>query len=117
MASHSDPAHAHHHHGTTRADARVFSHSLPAGRLGSIIDHVRLFCAEEVELWKKITMIGSVAVCGVLLNWMAGEHHHMHKPPPYPYLKIRNKPLPWGDGTKDLLDVRDSYVDDHDDHH
>ena len=90
---------------------------MPAGRVGSIIDHVRLFCAEEVELWKKITMIGSVAVCGVLLNWMAGEHHHMHKPPPYPYLKIRNKPLPWGDGTKDLLDVRDSYVDDHDDHH
>jgi len=25
--------------------------------------------------------------------------------------------LPWGDGTKDLLDVRDTYVDDHDDHH
>ena len=70
MASHSDPAHAHHHHGTY--DTRV----------GSNIDHVRLFCAEEVELWKKITMIGSVAVCGVLLNWMAGEHHHMHKPPP-----------------------------------
>ena len=28
----------------------------------------------------------------------------------------RNKPLPWGDGTKDLLDVRGTYVDDHDDH-
>ena len=41
----------------------------------------------------------------------------MHKPPEYPYLKIRNKPLPWGDGTKDLLDVRHEYVDDHDEHH
>ncbi len=41
------------------------------------------------------------------------EHEHMHKPPEYPYLRIRNKPLPWGDGTKDLLDVRHEYVDDH----
>ena len=38
------------------------------------------------------------------------DHVHMHEPPPYPYLKIRNKPLPWGDGTKDLLDVRDTYI-------
>jgi hypothetical protein len=40
----------------------------------------------------------------------------MHTPPAYPYLRIRNKPLPWGDGTKDLLDVRHEYVSD-DDHH
>jgi hypothetical protein len=39
----------------------------------------------------------------------------MHTPPPYPFLRIRNKPLPWGDGSKDLLDTRDQYVDD-DDH-
>ena len=43
------------------------------------------------------------------------EHIHMHEPPPYPYLKIRNKPLPWGDGSKDLLDVRHEYVED--EHH
>jgi len=45
------------------------------------------------------------------------EHQHMHTPPAFPYLRIRNKPLPWGDGSKDLLDVRHEYVDDHDDHH
>ena len=39
----------------------------------------------------------------------------MHTPPPYPFLRIRNKPLPGGDGSKDLLDTRDQYVDD-DDH-
>jgi hypothetical protein len=43
------------------------------------------------------------------------EHQHMHKPPEYPYLRIRNKPLPWGDGSKDLLDVRHEYVED--EHH
>lgn len=72
--------------------------------------------AEEVELWKKITAVGSLMVAGVFLNWLASDHHHMHTPPAYPYLRIRNKPLPWGDGTKDLLDARDTYVDDHDHH-
>ena len=72
--------------------------------------------AEEVELWKKITAVGSLMVAGVFLNWLASDHQHMHTPPAYPYLRIRNKPLPWGDGTKDLLDARDSYVDGHDHH-
>ena len=58
--------------------------------------------------------VGSVFVAAVFLNWMASEHHHMHTPPPYGYLRVRTKPFPWGD--KDLLDVRDTYVDD-DDHH
>ena len=53
-------------------------------------------------------------VAAVFLNWMASEHHHMHTPPAYEYLRVRTKPFPWGD--KDLLDVRDTYVDD-DDHH
>ena len=39
---------------------------------------------EEVELWKKITAVGSVAVSACFLNWMATDHHHMHTPPPYP---------------------------------
>ena len=58
--------------------------------------------------------VGSVFVAAVFLNWMASEHHHMHTPPPYGYLRVRTKPFPWGD--KDLLDVRDTYVAD-DDHH
>jgi hypothetical protein len=89
-----------------------------------------------------------VALC--LLNFLAAEHSHFHQPPPYPYLRIRNKvltahiahavgnhrpvglwdnpavwwmcsgvltddpctaqPLPWGDGTKDLLDVRNPHI-------
>ena len=39
---------------------------------------------EEVELWKKITAVGSVVVSACFLNWMATDHHHMHTPPPYP---------------------------------
>ena len=59
--------------------------------------------------------VGSVFVAAVFLNWMASEHHHMHTPPAYEYLRVRTKPFPWGD--KDLLDVRDTYVDDDDDDH
>ena len=77
----------------------------------------RMACAEEVELWKKVTAAGSLFVTLCFCNFLASEHHHMHTPPPYPYLRIRNKPLPWGDGTKDLLDARDTYVDEHDDGH
>lgn len=32
-----------------------------------------------------------VALC--LLNFLAAEHSHFHQPPPYPYLRIRNKVL------------------------
>lgn len=87
------------------------SHSSPAGSHHAIHHH------EEVELWKKITGVGSIFVAGVFLNWLASDHQHMHTPPPYPYLRMRNKPLPWGDGTKDLLDTRHHYVDGHGGHH
>lgn len=32
---------------------------------------VRVVVAEEVELWKKITGVGTVFVAGVFLNWLA----------------------------------------------
>ncbi len=31
----------------------------------------RVFVAAEVELWKKITGVGSIFVAGVFLNWLA----------------------------------------------
>jgi hypothetical protein len=36
-------------------------------------------CADEVELWKKITGVGSIFVAGVFLNWLASC-----VPPPKP---------------------------------
>ena len=45
---------------------------------------------EEVELWKKITAVGSVVVSACFLNWMATDHHHMHTPPPYPCAHLSN---------------------------
>ena len=111
MSSHTDPHHALHHHGA-RACGLALVSSLCVLKYANCSRHT----AEEVELWKKITAVGSLMVAGVFLNWLASDHHHMHTPPAYPYLRIRNKPLPWGDGTKDLLDARDTYVDDHDHH-
>ena len=51
--------------------------------------------ADEVELWKKVTAAGSVVVGLCFMNFMMAEHQHMHTPPPYPFLKIRNKVRPW----------------------
>jgi hypothetical protein len=47
--------------------------------------------AEEVELWKKVSAGGTVVVALCLLNFLAAEHQHFDKPPPFPYLRIRNK--------------------------
>eukprot|EP01047_Picozoa_sp_COSAG01_P039953 COSAG01_NODE_3330_length_6246_cov_4.593298_8_plen_142_part_00 len=47
--------------------------------------------AEEVELWKKVSAGGTVVVALCFLNFLASEHQHFDKPPPFPYLRIRNK--------------------------
>eukprot|EP01051_Picozoa_sp_SAG22_P003965 SAG22_NODE_203_length_15320_cov_14.023516_14_plen_90_part_00 len=58
----------------------------------------------HVETWKKITFVSSIPVAFVFIKFLLSTHHHDEPPPEYPYLRIRNKPFPWGD--KDLLDAR-----------
>ena len=47
-------------------------------------------------------MIGLSAVFG-LYNWATLKHDHQDKTD-LPYLKIRNKPFPWGCSNCDLFD-------------
>ena len=83
-------------------------------QLAGLVRRATLRCACVLTVPQHVERMGLTRCCSPCLR---SEHHHMHTPPAFPYLRIRNKPLPWGDGTKDLLDVRHEYVDDHDDHH
>ena len=58
----------------------------------------------HVETWKKITFVSAIPVACVFIRFMITPHEHEEAPPAYPYLRIRNKPFPWGD--MDLLDNR-----------
>ncbi|GAB2232045.1 hypothetical protein Droror1_Dr00011066 [Drosera rotundifolia] len=50
----------------------------------------------EAEKWEKITYAG-IATCTILAIYNLSKGHlHYEEPPPYPYLRIRNKEFPWG---------------------
>eukprot|EP00794_Sanderia_malayensis_P015186 gene15186-16751_t len=56
--------------------------------------------------WKNVSVLVALPLCSYLFykNIIVGEH--IEKPKefiPYPHLRIRNKPFPWGDGDKSLF--------------
>ncbi|XP_040859785.1 cytochrome c oxidase subunit 6A1, mitochondrial [Ochotona curzoniae] len=78
---------------------------LPVGRLMSSGAH-----GEEgsARMWKALTYF--VALPGVavsMLNvYLKSRQHDEHERPefvPYPHLRIRSKPFPWGDGNHTLF--------------
>ncbi|RVD90101.1 uncharacterized protein DFL_001076 [Arthrobotrys flagrans] len=74
---------------------------------------VKAHAAQSSELWRKLSLY--VAIPALILSsinaynlWNEHWEHESHLPPPeerpqYPYLNIRVKRYPWGDGDKTLF--------------
>ncbi|KAL5556722.1 hypothetical protein UlMin_038958 [Ulmus minor] len=52
--------------------------------------------AYETAKWEKITYAGIVSCTLLAFYHLSKGHPHAEEPPPYPYLRIRNKEFPWG---------------------
>ncbi|KHJ88620.1 cytochrome c oxidase subunit VIa [Oesophagostomum dentatum] len=68
------------------------------------------------QTWKRIFIFASIP-CLILTMYAAFKdhtHHHAQERPEhveYPYMNVRNKPFPWGDGNHSLFhNPREQYV-------
>ncbi|KAJ4962674.1 hypothetical protein NE237_022613 [Protea cynaroides] len=70
----------------------------PKRSFASSANHDDVFYhSHEAEKWEKISYVG-IAACTVFAIYnLSKGHPHYEEPPPYPYLRIRNKEFPWGD--------------------
>ncbi|EPS36780.1 hypothetical protein H072_9574 [Dactylellina haptotyla CBS 200.50] len=76
-------------------------------------DAVKAHAAQSSELWRKLSLY--VAIPALIISsinaynlWNEHWEHESHAPPmeerpQYPYLNIRNKKFPFGDGNKTLF--------------
>eukprot|EP00466_Bigelowiella_natans_P019732 jgi/Bigna1/136989/aug1.37_g11697 len=64
---------------------------------------------EGMAWWKKVTYASLPLVAGALaINTALELMHHPHdgEGPVYSYMKIRNKPYPWGKGDCNFFDFK-----------
>eukprot|EP01110_Echinostelium_bisporum_P000437 TRINITY_DN11051_c0_g1_i1.p1 TRINITY_DN11051_c0_g1~~TRINITY_DN11051_c0_g1_i1.p1 ORF type:complete len:110 (-),score=16.83 TRINITY_DN11051_c0_g1_i1:79-387(-) len=57
---------------------------------------------KQIEMWKKLSVVGFVATTGLLAFNFIGAHHHENATI-YPYMNLRYKKFPWGDGDTPLF--------------
>lgn len=60
-----------------------------------------------MDKWKKISYVsfGGVTLFGIFTVMQHFSHEHAHEETiPYPHMKIRTKPFPWGSKDCDLFD-------------
>ncbi|KAK6742332.1 hypothetical protein RB195_009912 [Necator americanus] len=68
------------------------------------------------ETWKKIFYVASIPCLAITMYGAYKEHsHHKAQERPeyveYPFMNVRNKPFPWGDGNHSLFhNPREQYV-------
>ncbi|KAI9749823.1 MAG: Cytochrome c oxidase subunit 6A, mitochondrial [Lichina confinis] len=83
----------------------------PVNRFVRDREAVQAHAAKTAELWRKLIVIPPSLILGGLNAWILWKEHweHWETLPPleervqYPWMNIRNKPFPWGDGDKTLL--------------
>eukprot|EP01111_Echinosteliopsis_oligospora_P017353 TRINITY_DN747_c0_g1_i1.p1 TRINITY_DN747_c0_g1~~TRINITY_DN747_c0_g1_i1.p1 ORF type:complete len:119 (-),score=38.93 TRINITY_DN747_c0_g1_i1:166-522(-) len=58
--------------------------------------------ATQMKNWRAISWMGlAVVAVGCAYNFISPNHHHVDKA--YPYMNIRSKKFPWGDGDTPFL--------------
>ncbi|XP_053988730.1 cytochrome c oxidase subunit 6A1, mitochondrial-like [Hylaeus volcanicus] len=88
-----------------------FGHVFKRG-MSNIVETVEQRCHEtgegSVKLWRNISLfIGLPAIALAMVNCFIRHQQEDHHERPefihYPYMKVMNKPFPWGDGKHSLF--------------
>lgn len=58
---------------------------------------------KEMNKWRVVTYV-AIPVCIIKAAYDLSQAHGHHEQPDYPYLRIRSKEFPWGNGKCDLFD-------------